>query len=67
MRYYLILALVDAFVFRIGLTWLFGTVLGMGLPGIFLGFALAPYSTMIPNVVFLCSHRWERRFPPEAA
>ena len=67
MRYYLILALVDAFVFRIGLTWLFGSVLGMGLLGIFLGFALAPYSTMIPNVIFLCSHRWERRFPPEAA
>lgn len=59
--YFLVLALTDAIFFRIGLSYLFGTVLQMGIAGFFLGFSLAPYSTMIPNLIFFLSNRWQKR------
>ena len=59
--YFLVLALTDAIFFRIGLSYLFGTVLQMGIAGFFLGFSLAPYSTMIPNLIFFLSNCWKKR------
>jgi putative MATE family efflux protein len=58
-RLSLIFGLLDAIVFRIGLAWLCGIVLGMGLYGFFLGFSFAAYGTAIPGLIYYLSGRWK--------
>ena len=55
----LILALVDGVFLRIALSYLLGTVCGMGLFGFFLGYSLAPYGTAIPGLIYFISGKWE--------
>ena len=57
----LILAIADGFVVRIGLTVLFGDVLGMGLPGYWLGNAVAGFTTTIVGGLYYASGRWKKR------
>ena len=52
--------LLDAFVFRIGLSYLFGIVLGKGLFGFFLGYGIAAYGTGVPGFIYFLSGRWKR-------
>lgn len=56
----LVFGLLDAFVFRIGLSWLLGTVCGFGLYGYFLGYGIAAYGTGIPGCIYFLSNRWEK-------
>lgn len=53
-------ALLDGFVFRILLSYLLGTVFGLGLFGFFLGYGLAAYGTAIPGLIYFLSGRWEK-------
>ena len=55
----LAMGLLDAFVFRIGLSLLLGTVLEMGLYGFFLGYALAAYGTGVPAMIYFFSGKWK--------
>ena len=57
----LVISLVDAFAGRVFFCWLFGTVLGMGAFGMFLGYNLATYLTAIPVFVYYVSGMWLRR------
>lgn len=57
----LALALFDGFFLRIACSYLFGTVFNMGLYGFFLGFAIAPYGTALPGMLYFFSKKWERR------
>ncbi len=57
----MILALLDGVILRIGLSWLFGTVLNLGFYGFVLGYALAPYGYAIPGVVYFLSGIWQKR------
>ena len=43
------------------LSLLFGTVLGLGLNGVFIGNALAPLGALITSTVYYYSGMWERR------
>lgn len=54
-------AILDGFVFRIVLSYLFGIALGYGLFGFFLGYGLATYGTAVPGVIYFLSGRWSRR------
>ena len=56
----LIFALLDGFVFRIMLSYLFGILLGYGLFGFFLGYGLATYGTAIPGAVYFLFGRWRK-------
>lgn len=60
-RLSLLFAILDGFVFRILLSYLFGIALGFGLFGFFLGYGLATYGTAIPGVIYFLSGRWSRR------
>lgn len=55
------LALLDGVVLRIGLSWLFGTVLGWGFYGYVLGYGLAPYGCAIPGLIYFLSGVWKKR------
>ena len=57
----LIIALLDGFVCRIFFSWLFGIQLGMGLTGMVLGYALATYSTALPNLFYFLFVPWHKR------
>ena len=57
----LVLALLDGVVLRIGLSWLFGIVLGWGFYGFVLGYALAPYGNGIPGMIYFLSGKWKKR------
>lgn len=54
-------SLLDGLVLRIGLSWLLGTVCGLGLYGFFLGYGLATYGTSIPGAVYFLAGRWKNR------
>lgn len=60
-RISLIFALLDGFVFRILLSFIFGIVMGLGLYGFFLGYGLAAYGTGIPGAIYFLSGIWEKR------
>jgi len=60
-RLNLILSLLDGVVLRIGLSWLFGIVLGMGFYGFVLGYGLAPYGCAIPGTIYFLSGKWKKR------
>lgn len=57
----MVLALLDGVVLRIGLSWLFGIVLGWGFYGFVLGYGLAPYGCAIPGMIYFLSGKWKRR------
>lgn len=60
-RLAMVLALLDGVVLRIGLSWLFGIVMGLGFYGFVLGYALAPYGYAIPSTIYFLSGIWKRR------
>lgn len=51
--------LTDALVLRVGLSYLFGIVMNMGLYGFFLGYGLAAFGTGIPACIYLFFGKWE--------
>ena len=55
------LALLDGVVLRIGLSWLFGIVLGWGFYGFVLGYGLAAYGNAIPGMIYFLSGKWKKR------
>ena len=55
------LAMLDGVVLRIGLSWLFGTVLGWGFYGYVLGYGLAPYGYAIPSMLYFLFGKWQNR------
>ena len=57
----LIIALLDGFVCRIFFSWFFGIYLQMGLFGLVLGYALATYSTALPNLFYFLFVPWHKR------
>ncbi len=57
----LIIALLDGLVCRILFSWFFGVKLGMGLYGMVLGYALATYSTALPNLCYFLFVPWHKR------
>ena len=57
----MVLAILDAVVLRIGLSWLFGSLLGWGFYGYVLGYALAPYGYAIPSMSYFLSGMWKKR------
>jgi Na+-driven multidrug efflux pump len=60
-RLSLILSLLDGVVLRIGLSWLFGIVLGLDFYGFVLGYGLAPYGCAIPGMIYFLSGIWKKR------
>lgn len=60
-RLSMILALLDGVVLRIGLSWLFGIVLGWGFFGFVLGYGLAPYGCAVPGMIYFFSGKWKKR------
>ena len=59
-RLSLIFGLLDAVVLRIGLSWLLGLEMGLGLFGFFLGYGLAGYGTAIPGLIYFISGKWKK-------
>ena len=57
----MVLAMMDGIVLRIGLSWLFGSLLGWGFYGYVLGYALAPYGYAIPSMFYFLSGMWKKR------
>ena len=57
----LIIAILDGLVFRVTFSWLFGVYLNMGLYGMILGYALATYSTALPNLFYFLFIPWYKR------
>ncbi|MDO5478509.1 MAG: MATE family efflux transporter [Clostridia bacterium] len=60
-RLAMVLALLDGVVLRIGLSWLFGIVMGFGFYGFVLGYALAPYGYAVPSTIYFLSGIWKKR------
>lgn len=57
----LAIGIFDGVVLRMGLAWVLGSVLNLGLFGFVLGYALAAYGTAIPAAVYYWSGIWKRR------
>ena len=57
----MVLALLDGVVLRIGLSWLFGIVLGWGFFGFVLGYGLAAYGAAIPGFIYFMVGKWKKR------
>ena len=57
----MLLAILDGVALRIGLSWLFGSLLGWGFFGMVLGYALAPYGCAIPGMLYFLSGKWKKR------
>lgn len=57
----LVIAILDGLVFRVTFSWLFGIYLNMGLYGMILGYALATYSTALPNLFYFLFIPWYKR------
>ena len=57
-RMCMILAMLDGVVLRIGLSWLFGSLLGLGFFGYVLGYGLAPYGYAIPSMLYFLFAKW---------
>ncbi len=56
----MVFSLLDGFILRIGLSYLLGNVLGLGLYGLFLGYGLAAYGTAIPGMIYFFSNKWKK-------
>ena len=57
----LVIAVLDGLVFRVTFSWLFGIYFQMGLFGMILGYALATYSTALPNLFYFLFIPWHKR------
>ncbi len=57
----LVFAIIDGFLLRIGLSYLLGVVLDLGLFGLFLGYGLAAYGTAIPGMIYFISGVWKKK------
>ena len=57
----LVIAILDGLVFRVTFSWLFGIYFNMGLYGMILGYALATYSTALPNLFYFLFIPWYKR------
>ena len=57
----LVLSLLDGVILRIGLSWLFGIVFGLGFYGFVLGYGIATYGCAIPGLIYFLMGRWQRR------
>ncbi len=57
----MVLALLDGVILRIGLSYLFGILLGWGFYGFVLGYALAPYGYAIPSMLYFFFGGWQRK------
>ncbi len=55
------LAILDGFLLRIGLSWLFGIVLDWGFYGFVLGYGLAPYGFSVPSMLYFLSGTWKKK------
>ena len=55
----LIVGLMDAFLGRVGLSWLFGKVLGFGVVGYWIGNYSAAYITVIITAIYFYSGKWK--------
>ena len=55
----MIFSLLDGFILRVGLSYLLGNVLGLGLFGLFLGYGLAAYGTAIPGMIYFFFGKWK--------
>ena len=55
------LAMLDGVVLRIGLSWLFGSLLGWGFFGYVLGYGLAPYGYAVPSMLYFLFAKWKNR------
>lgn len=62
----MILAMLDGVVLRIGLSWLFGSLLGLGFYGYVLGYGLAPYGYAIPSMLYFLFAKWHTKKSGEA-
>ena len=57
----MVLAMLDGVVLRIGLSWLCGSVFGLGFFGYVFGYGLAPYGYSIPSLIYFLAGKWEKR------
>ena len=55
------LGIIDAIVGRIGMTWLFGSFLDLGVMGYLMGYSLATYLSAVPQLFYYFSGMWTRR------
>ena len=60
-KFALVISMFDAFVLRVGMAYLLGTVLGFGLFGYFLGYLTACYGSAIPALIYYLSGAWTKR------
>ena len=60
-RLALLFGFLDGVVLRIGCSWLLGTVMGMGLSGYVLGYAIACYGMGVPSLIYFLFGKWESR------
>lgn len=57
----LVLGIFDGVILRVGLAYLLGTVLEMGLPGFIIGYSAAAYGMGVPCMIYYLSGAWKRR------
>ena len=60
-RLLFITSIIDGLIWRIGVSYLLGTVFNLGLFGYFLGYHTAVYATAIPALVYYLSGAWKKR------
>lgn len=60
-RFSMVVAFLDAFAGRVLLCWLFGTALGLGALGFFLGYTCGSYLTAVPVFIYYVTGLWRRR------
>ena len=57
----MVLSILDGVALRIGLSYLFGIVLGWGFYGFVLGYGVAAYGCGIPGIIYFLSGVWNKR------
>lgn len=60
-KFSMLLSILDGVLFRIGLSWLFGTVFDWGFYGFVLGYGLAPVGFAVPSMIYFLSGIWKKR------
>ncbi|MCD7708460.1 MAG: MATE family efflux transporter [Clostridiales bacterium] len=60
-RLSMVFSLMDGVICRIGLSLIFGKVMGMGFAGYVLGYGLAPCGAAIPGIIYFFSGVWMKR------
>ncbi len=60
-KFSIIIGLIDAFVGRVLLCWIFGIVLNMGAFGFLLGYIGGTYLTAIPEFIYYITGLWKKR------